>query len=282
MRHLLGTCASGVVLSAVCWSGGAQAEQPRDYFLNAPTAGTFAHLDAYTVGAQVSLENRADLEPGMSMLHTRLSGIVSYPYVDGSANVDVRVFLLTFGVSAGYRHVYRDHTFAPGEDDSLEARRQREKDDAFGTQSFTHYEGRARLVIPLDPFFMVHTGTLRNEDRNDNSFDWFHANVHDGGLIGKYETTLFFRHRDFGAVGPYFRYMSIPTTRADGSHERTSEIHLGGVIGTRPGFIRPRGGNTDLALLQVVAKPGDGDYGFHGYNVPLYILGVYRATLSLF
>ena len=88
---------------AVCavWtgSGRAQAELPRDYFLNPPTAGTFAHLDAYTVGVQASVENRAHLEEGMSMLHTRVSGIVSYPYADGSFNLDARVFLFTLGGS---------------------------------------------------------------------------------------------------------------------------------------------------------------------------------------
>jgi hypothetical protein len=277
MRHVKGMCAA-----VFLFAGAAAAEQPRDYFLDAPTAGTFAHLDAYTVGAQASLENRADLEQGMSMLHTRLSGIASYPYADGSANVDLRVFLLTVGASAGYRHVYRDHTFNAGEDRSLSARNDREKDGNIGSQGFGYYEGRARLVIPLDSFFMIHTGTLRHEDRNDNSFDWFHATVHDSGLVGKYEATLFYRHRDFGAVGPYFRYMNFERTDDAGKQERRGEVYFGGVIGTRPGFIRPRGGNTDLALLQVVVRTGDDIYGLHGYRIPAYILGVYRATISLF
>ena len=131
----------------------AHAEQPRDYFLDAPTAGTFAHLDAYTIGAQASLENRADLEPGMSMLHTRLSGIASYPYADGSLNMDARLFLFTLGGSLGYRYTYRDHTFKPGEDRSRDARNDREKAGDYGTQGFPYYEGRLRLVIPLrSPF----------------------------------------------------------------------------------------------------------------------------------
>ena len=274
--------AKGICAAILLLSGAAAAEQPRDYFLNAPRAGTFAHLDAYTVGVQASLENRADLEQGMSMLHTRLSGIASYPYVDGSANVDIRVFLLTLGASVGYRNVHRNHTFVPGEDRSRDARNDRESDDNFDSQGFGHYEGRARLVIPLDSFFMINTGTLRVEDREDNSFDWFHATVHDSGLVGKYEATLFYRHRDFGAVGPYFRYINFERTDDAGGQSRKGEVQIGGVIGTRPGLITPRGGNTDLALLQVVASPGDEIFGLHGYRVPLYILGVYRATLSLF
>lgn len=273
----MGTCVALLLLSS-----GAHAEMPRDYILNAPSAGTFAHLDAYTVGAQASIENRADLEPGMSMLHTRLSGILSYPYAEGSANVDVRVFLLTLGGSVAYRQVYRDHTFEVGEDRTVEARRDRESDGDFGSQGFAYYEGRARLVIPLDMFFMSNLLTVREENRNDNSFDWFHATVHDAGTIVKYEGTFFFRHRDFGAVGPYLRYMSFPRTNDQGAQERVGEIHVGGVISTRPGFIKPRGGNADLALLQVVASPGDDIFGLHGYPLPVYILGVYRATLGLF
>ena len=274
--------AAASVAAVVCgWSFGAQAEMPRDYFLNAPPAGTYAHLDAYTVGAQVSLENRADLEEGMSMLHTRVSGIASYPYADGSLNLDARVFLFTLGGSVGYRHVWRDHTFAPGEDKSRDARNDREDAGDIDSQGFSYAEGRLRLVIPLDSFFMINTGTVRDEGRNDNSFDWFHASVHDGGTFYKYEGTLFFRHRDFGAIGPYLRVMDVPVTRDDGSHTRSTDVHYGLVFGTRPGFITPRNGNSDLFLLQAVTKFGDDEFGLHAYRVPMYFLAVYRASLEL-
>src|SRR5262245_30986730 len=108
------------------WSRAAFAEQPRDYFLDPPTAGTFVHSDAYNVGIQESIEQRSHLEEGMSMLHLRASGIVSYPYAEGSGNVDARVFLFTLGGSGGYRYVYRDLTFAPGESRTRKARLDRE------------------------------------------------------------------------------------------------------------------------------------------------------------
>jgi hypothetical protein len=253
----------------------ASAEMPRDYFLNPPTAGTFAHLDAYTVGVQASLENRAHLEEGMSMLHTRVSGIASWPYADGSLNLDARVFLITAGGSIGYRHVWRDHTFAPGEDRSRDARNEREKNSEQGSQGYSYAEARLRLVIPLDSFFMVNTATVRDEGANDNSFDWLHATVHDGGTFFKYEGTLFFRHRDFGAVGPYFRFMNLPK-----DDTRKNEIHYGFVLGTRPGFVRDRGGNADLFLLNVVTRFGDDEFGYHTYRIPIYLLAVYRATLG--
>ena len=90
---------SSVFLAAAA----AQAELPRDYFLDAPAAGTFSMSDVYNVGAQQSIENRAHLEEGMSMLTNRLAGIARYPYDDGSLNLDARDVLLTLGDSGGYR-----------------------------------------------------------------------------------------------------------------------------------------------------------------------------------
>jgi hypothetical protein len=273
----------GALLATAAWSAHARAAEPRDYFLNAPTPGTFAHSDAYTVGVQQSIEDRRDLEPGMSMLHTRLSGILSYPYAEGSLNLDARVFLFTLGGSVGYRQVYRDLTFAPGDvNRSRDVRRERESAGDYGSQGFAFGEGRLRLVVPLGPLFMVNSGTIRWEDRNDNSFDWFHANVHDHGRLVKYEATLFYRHRDFGGLGPYLRVMNLPRENAAAQSRRVNEVHYGLVFATRPGFIRAHGGNTDLFLFQAVFKLGDQDYGLHAYRVPAYLLAVYRATLRLF
>jgi len=256
---------------------------PRDYFLNPPPAGQFAHLDAYSVGTQASYEWRADGEEGMSMLHARASGIVSYPYAEASANLDFRVFLFTIGGSYGYRWVYRNFTFAPNEADrSRERRLEIESDKAYTDQDYTFYEGRFRLIIPLDWMFMTNVLTLRHENQADNSFDWLHANVHDGGNLTKLESTLFFRHRDFGAIGPYLRYMNLPRTDpADGRSKRVGEIAYGFVYGTRPGFVRPKMGNIDLFLLQMMFRFGDEDFGLQAYRIPLYLLAVYRVTLGL-
>jgi hypothetical protein len=277
-RRVAITLGSWVFLAAAT----AQAELPRDYFLDAPAAGTFSMSDVYNVGAQQSIENRAHLEEGMSMLTTRLSGIASYPYADGSINLDARVFLFTLGASAGYRQVYRNHSFAPGEDSSRDARNDRESDKDFDAQGFAYGEGRLRFVVPLDPFFLISTNTARFEDMDDNSLDWMHANVHDGGTLFKSEATLFYRHRSLGGIGPYARVMNLPRTRDDGSHGRDTELHYGMVFGTRPGFVSPRGGNADLLLVQLVFKFGDEDFGLHPYRLPVYPLAVYRAVFRLF
>lgn len=254
----------------------ARAELPRDYFLNPPRPGNYAHMDAYTVGTQLSLENRSDLEPGASMLYTRASGILSLPYADGSMNIDARVMFFTFGASAGYRWVYRNLDFGSGQPRSIDDRIDREKRGQYDTQGFGYAEGRVRLVVPLDFMFLINNTAVRWEGREDNSFDWLYATVHDRGTMVKNETTLFYRHRDFGAIGPYFRVMDLPKNGT-----RKTELHIGFVYATRPGLVTPRHGNRDLFLLQMVGEPGSNTYGLHPYHVPLYILAVYRATLSL-
>lgn len=275
------TAVLAVAACAATLAPAARAELPRDYFLDPPTAGLYSMSDVYNVGAQQSLEHRMHLEEGMSMLTTRLSGIASYPYADGNLNLDARLMLFTLGGSAGYRQVYRNHTFAPGEDRTRDARVEREKNGDFDSQGYAYGEGRFRMVVPLDPFFLVATGTLRWEDCRDNTFDWMHANVHDHGLLEKAEGTLFYRHRDLGGIGPYVRFMNVPRTNADGESKRVSELHYGLVFGTRPGLVRPRGGNADLLLVQLIFKFGDDEYGLHPYHLPAYPLLVYRAVLHI-
>ncbi len=263
------------MVGALFWAASAQAKTPRDYMLNPPSAGTFAHLDGYTVGAQASLENRAHLEEGMSMLHTRASVVGSFPYVEGSLNLDMRVFLFTFGGTIAYRRVHRNHTLPAGVANTLDLRNERESDGLQNDQSFPWGEARLRMVVPLDMFFWINTGTLRWEDREDNSFDWFHGMPHDGGMLGRFDSAFLYRHRDFGAIGPYGRYMDLPK---DGGRE--GKLYGGLLFMTRPGFIKAGRDAVDLFLFQTLFTGGD-EFGLHGYRIPIYLLAVYRASLRL-
>ncbi|MBX3184754.1 MAG: hypothetical protein KIT72_04880 [Polyangiaceae bacterium] len=290
MRALLeravvkGAAAGGAALLAITLSAGAaDAKTPRDYFLNPPPDGTDILLDAYTIGGQLSLENRAHLEEGMSMLYSRASAIYSYPFKEGTLNLDLRVFLFTLGASVGIRDVHRDHTLIPGEDfdgdgspdsaadNTRDARNTRESEGLHGSQTFPFWEGRFRLTVPLDSFFLMQTVTVRGEDRNDNSFDWFHAFPHDGGVLVRSDTTLFFRHRDFGAIGPALRYIDAPKEGG-----RAGRINYGISYGTRPGLSK-----TDLFLVQTLFQFGEEEFGLHGYNIPWYLLAVYRTAFAL-
>ena len=208
------------------------------------------------------------------MLYDRASAVVSFPYVDGSYNLDVRAFIFTLGGSVGYRHVWRNHTFARGTPFSQtgrDARVQREKDEVFDDAGFPYWEGRLRATIPLDSFFMLNTATLRGEDQKNNTFDWYHGDIHDGGTYFKYDGVLFYRHRDFGAIGPTVRYTSY---KREGQPLKQPWA-FGFTVGTRPAWKK----GTDLLLLQVLMKPGDDQYGTHAYHAPITVLGVYRATV---
>lgn len=282
-------CALGLAVCLLSLRAGADVpvRAPRDYFLDVPPGGHFVHLDAFTLGAQASYEYRAHIEEDMSMLHARMSGLVSYPYAEASANADVRIFLLTLGASYGYQWIYRNLEFGPRDVDRSAARRnQLEEQGQIDDQDFTFYEARARLTVPLDWLFLLSTATLRHENRDDNSFDWLHANVHDRGLLGKIETTLFFRHKDWGAVGPYVRYMDLPRTDPrDGTSRRETELAYGFMLGTRVGLVKPTRGNVDLFLLMMAFRFGDEDFGLHGLrdviDVPMFVLAAYRVTLAL-
>jgi hypothetical protein len=62
---------------------------------------------------------------------------------------------------------------------------------------------------------------------------------------------------------------------------RVGEVAYGLTLGTRPGFVKPKMGNADLFLLQVLFRFGDEDFGLHPYRIPAYVLAVYRVTLGL-
>ena len=257
----------------------------RDYFLDAPRAGNFAHLDGFALGAQASYEYRAHLEEDTSMLRARLSGLAGFPYAEASADLEARLMFVTLGANLGRRWVYRNFSFAKGADRSAERRNQLENQGLSTAQDFAFHEARLGLHVPLDPLFLHGSLSLRNEERHDNSFDWLHGNVHDGGAFTKLDAILFFRHETLGAAGPYLRYMHLLRTDTEGRSRREAELAYGFVLGTRPGFVRPTRGNVDLFLFQALFRFGDDEFGIHEYrrviDVPLHLLALYRVSVML-
>jgi len=260
-----------------------QCHPARDAFLDAPSAGNYLHVAGYTLGLQTSFENRTEVEPGMSMLHTRLTGVLAYPYAESSLDLNFRAFFLNVGAASGYRWVHRDHSFDPGEARTLQARRDRESHGSWGSRGFGFYEGRINAIIPLDPLFMLNTLTFREElldiSARQESFDWQHATVHARGLLVKYELTLLHRDPGYGAAGLYLRYMSSP--RQGEASWRQQEFHYGFVAGTRPGFVKTRSGNSDYFAVFAVFNLSGEEFGLHGLALPVYALAAYRVTLGL-
>ena len=267
----LACAASAALLTA---AGSARAEYlPRDYFLDPPAAGLWTHLDAFTLGGQASLEHRHEVDGDLTMLTTRVSGLASLGYGDLGAHADLRVAVLSFGGSVGYRQTFRYYPVADGATLTRKVRKEADDAKAYEGQGFTWGEGRARLVIPLDSFWLVTNYAVRKENQPDVAFDWFHANVHDGGTLQKADATLFFRHARFGAIGPAVRWMSLPK----GGGERKDELAFGFTFGTRPGFKR----GADLLLFQFMTVPKDDEFGFHVLRAPVYAMLIYRASFAI-
>lgn len=131
---------------------------------------------------------------------------------------------------------------------------------------------RARLIIPLETLWWVSSASLRYEDSPSNTFDWFHTNVHDGGWIGKVDSTLFVRDKSFGAIGPTVRYMDMPR-----NGQRVDEFAFGLTAGVRVGVKK----KTDLLLVQVLTVPKSDEFGFHILNMPVWAFVNYRMTFPL-
>ncbi len=244
--------------------------QPRDYFLDAPKGGTWVHLDAVTVGAQASLEHRAPIEDeSLGMFHVRGTATGTLGFGELSGHTDLRVLgMLTLGGSVGYRRVWNNKSFPDGVEGTRDARRAL----ASNAVSWPWTEARARLVIPLDFLWLVSNAAVRWEDQPDNTFDWFHTNMHDGGRVLRADATLFVRHGSFGGVGPTVRWMSLPR---GGTHE--SELAYGMTLGTRIGAKR----KNDLLLVQTLFRFGDATFGWHQLRAPVYAMVVYRASFEL-
>ena len=273
--------------------------QARDYFLDPPRAGTFVHGDVFTAGAQATLEKRVAIEDeGMGMFHLRANALASLGYADFGVHTDLRVLgMLTFGASAGYRRVWNNYAYP--EDNSRAKRHDKVGRDGASVAaddpgpkvvSWPWFEARARLVVPLESLWLVSNAALRWEspfgdgtDRSgksgmlDDSFDWFHTNVHDPGRLFRLDATLFYRHPKFGGLGPAVRYMTFQR-----QGQRVDELVYGFTFGTRPGLRK----KDDLLLLQVLLDLRDQNKSFGWHvgpleKVPAFIMIIYRASFQL-
>jgi hypothetical protein len=253
------------------WSstGSAAPKQRRDYFLDPPQKGLWAHGDVLTLGVQASLESRTPIEDEtFGTLSFRASSLASIGFGEAAAHVDIRYLFVTFGASAGYRHVWQ--TFR--RPDGTEVPRDFRNDTDPTGESWGWGEGRGRLVIPLDRLWLVSNHAVRWEDSPRNTFDWFHTNVHDGGVLYRGDAVLFVRSESLGAIGPYVRYMDMPRNDA-----RRGELSAGFIYGVRLGLKK----RDDLLNVIVLTRPGDDEFGFHVLRLPLWTMVVYRASFRL-
>jgi hypothetical protein len=86
------------------------------------------------------------------------------------------------------------------------------------------------------------------------------------------ETTMFFKHRDYGGIGPYLQVVSLPR---NGRHD--TEVALGFNALMRLGLIK----KNDVLIFTFLARPDDKYYGQHSYYLPARMLLIYRMTFEL-
>jgi hypothetical protein len=277
-RKLVGLLVAGAVASALA---PAHAQQRQDYMLDFQPDGTFAIVDYYGTGGMLTLEHRAPIYDNSNDLTVGTTFIAAYPLAEAVARADLRILFLSVGASVAYRAVWRDLSFEPGEDgaycDRCDRGSRRDRDSLLGrtegSDQFPYAEVHASLLFPFNEFLVgTTTFALRHEGRRDRTYDWFYTSVYDSGVLGRWEAQLFFKHRDWGGIGPYLQLLSLPRA---GEHEAQWAAGFNAV--TRLGLL-PR---NDLLFLTFLIRPGDGSYGQHNYFSPVRALLIYRMMFEL-
>jgi hypothetical protein len=263
-----------LALALLAWGSDASADAPpRDWFLNPPPAGNFVTADLSTGGPQIGVERRRSIadEAGMTVL--RGSALAGIGFGEAALLADARFLFFTVGATAGYRQVWR--TYAPDRSVAVtrDYRLELDSQKAQLSRGWPFGEGRLRLALPMESSVLVINNAVRHEGAPDNSYDWFHSTIHDGGWLYRFDATLFFRASSVGAIGPLVRYLDL--SRNGG---RSGEWVFGLAAGTRPGFIRAK--NPDVFLVQLMIRPGDPNFGIHLLRSPVFVLLAYRMTFE--
>lgn len=277
----VGRAAAFTLGSLLLCAGHAHADSRRDFMFERMPAGDYFTLDYFGTGAQLTLDHRQSIYGAANEATAGATALLGYPMGQLTAHSSLRVLFLELDASAAYRVVWRNLSFAPGPHGEYCARcdraSRRDQDEVLRTGPDTAHgpfvEGKLTLYFPLNEYVVGGSQlAARYEDSRERSYDWFFANIHDSGLIGRWESMLFVKHRDWGGIGPYLQVMFLPR----GTRHET-EMSIGFNAATRLGLID----RYDLLFLTFLMQPGDRYYGQHAYYSPVRALLVYRLILAL-
>jgi hypothetical protein len=271
-----------IMALALCTaSGSARADQRRDYMVSGLPAGDRLILDYIGTGARATLEHRRPILNNANDYTLSTSALFGYPLAQIEASAALRALFLEFSGTIGYRFVWRNLSFEPGENGAYcrdcDRPARRAKDPLFGSgtgsDEFPFAEARVQLYAPFNEYFVFTSlFALRYESLAPRSYDWFFTTVHDPGLMPRWEATGLFKHKKLGAIGPYVLLQSMPRA---GHHD--NELAFGLNAMTRLGLVN----HNDMLFITFLVRPGDGLYGVHSYFAPVRALIVYRLQLSL-
>lgn len=261
-------------------SQSARADQARDFMVGIQPEGPLLMVDTLFPGIQATLQTNFPIYGQMNMARVRVNSLLTVPFYESQMDVELRILLLTVGVSGGFRDVFRGLQFDPDESTARGARRGMESDAKFQSALWSFAEFRLELAWPLnDHVVFLNRNAFRSEQRPERTFDYRTGVVHDG-LYLQADYFLFFKHKSLGAIAPTFQVLRY---ELDGDFQNI--LNVGVMMVTRPGWMR----RDDILLLQVQVHPGDalgGDdasaiYGSQAFYGPWSALLAYRVIFEL-
>lgn len=270
------------LLAVATWSSGpARADQARDWMVAAQPGGTYMNLDVVFPGLQAQLEHRMPIYGMANELSFKVNALPTLVFYESQADVDLRLVILSLGASIGLRETFHALEFAPGEPYDRAARRDKEFGGDYGKSFAGFGEGRATLSLPFnDNAVFLSVNALRYEGGRERVFDWRLGIMRDGGTLFRSDSTLFLKHRSFGAIGPQVQVLNY---LLDG--QRNTQINFGFTFTTRPGM-RARNDIFFLSVLfgvggTVNGQPTGEIYGNHLFLGPWNFQLAYRTVLEL-
>ena len=270
----------GLVLTLLLKPLAAAADQPRDWMVAAGKPGTFANVDAIFGAFQGALERRYNYYGTANQLTLRGSAIAALPFGSSQLDADLRILVLTLGVSAGVVDVWRNQTFAADEPLTRKQRREREAAGDMNTMTFGFVEGRVGVAIPFNDHMVFNSvAALRYTGSDARSFDNLLGVVHDGNYL-RSNFQFFFKHKRFGAIAPLVQLLNFPL---DGV--RHTQWNYGFTFVSRAGFSR----RNDVLLFELLVHPGGRlggydnreVYGLATLRLPIAFTLAYRSVISL-
>lgn len=259
-------------LLLLCATTPAAADQPSDWVLGIRPEGTVVNLDVVVPGVQAAVEHRKRFYGTANELTLRSELTAAYPLTELRFDADLRILVLTLGVSAGVRDTYTNLQLGDAPLRSRVARGNASSDANEGNSLWGWGEVRGRLSLPVNDYFLFDSiNTFRREGRDRTTFDYRRGVVHDGQFF-RSTTWLYAHHRDWGAIAPIFEVVNYRVAGA-----RRNLVNLGLALLLRPGFVR----RNDIALIQFIANTSSQHYGTHFVDLPIVTSIGYRIVLDL-
>lgn len=223
------------------------ADQRQDWIVAAPDDGTYANLDFIIGALQAGVEHRMPVYGKANQLIVRGSALAALPFGQGQADVDLRLIVLTLGMSAGYMSSWRNQTFSLNEPLTRAERRERDSAGDFNTDNFGYWEGRASLALPFNDYVVFNqTNAYHITGATKRSFDNVAAVVDDGKFV-RSDIQLFFKHERLGAIAPTFEILNFPL-----GNTWHTQFNWGFQMVTRAGLVM----RDDLLVFQMMFNSG--------------------------